>query len=73
MPFFANVNGKNVLNEYHLDEGVSEAIERVPLASFEENVERDGVTEEVKEVRCEEFQNRPEDLFGNAVGDMYYI
>ena len=54
---------------YYLDEGVAKAIERVPLAAFEENVECDGVAEEVKEVRCEEFQDGAKDLRGwtNAV------
>ena len=53
----------------HLDEGISKALEGV-VTTLEENVERDGVAEEVKEVGGEELQNGPEDLFKSRLLNM---
>ena len=47
--------------DLHLDEGIPEAFEGV-VTALEEDVERDGVAEEVKEVGGEELQNGSKDL-----------
>ena len=55
----------------HLNEGISKALEGV-VTTLEENVERDGVAEEVKEVGGEELQNGSKDLL-KSISDLETI